>query len=88
MTDTTTTPKQPTQASFLPMALTGMGSAGAGDKIGDAISQLVAWRMAVNCNCVPPDKVISAVHTICEGITVLFAFLIYYIFTKYNNRGA
>lgn len=79
--------KTPTMASFLPMAMTGMGSSAAGDKIGDAISQLVAWRIAENCKCVPPENVTSAVHTLCVGVVVLTAYVIYYAFTKYNNKG-
>lgn len=80
-------PKTPTMASFAPMAMTGMGSSALGDKLGDALSQLVAWRIAANCNCVPPDNVISAIHTICVGGVVLTAYLIYYGVTRFNNRG-
>lgn len=79
--------KTPTMASFAPMAMTGMGSSALGDKLGDALSQLVAWRIAVNCNCTPPSDVISAVHTICVGMVVLTAYTIYYAITRYNNRG-
>lgn len=81
------TPKTPTMASFLPMSITGIVSSFGGDKFGDAISQLVAWRIAVNCQCTPPENVISAVHTLCVGAVVLVAYLIYYAFTKYNNKG-
>lgn len=85
MTDTTL--RVPTTASFAPMAMTGIGSSALGDKLGDALTQLIAWRMAVNCNCVPPDKVISAIHTICVGVVVLISYTIYYAVTRYNQRS-
>lgn len=81
MSDTAVT-KTPTMASFLPMAATGMASASIGDKLGDAFSQLIAWKIAIDCNCVPPDKVISALHTICEALVVGGAFLLHYIVIK------
>lgn len=85
MTDTTIV-KLPTQASFMPMAMTGIGSGALGDKFGDAIAQLVAWRIAVNCNCIPPDNVISSIHTICVGCIIFLSYAIYYGYTRYKNK--
>lgn len=75
-------PKTPVTSTFLPMAMTGFGSAVGGDQAADAISQLVAWFMAVHCNCAPPDKVISAVHSLSIIICMALAYTIHYLILK------
>lgn len=73
---------QPTMAPVGAMSLTGMGSSALGDKLGDAFAQLIAWLIARNCDCVPPQEVISAVHSICVAFVVGLAFYIHYRFIK------
>lgn len=80
-------PKLPTQASFLPMAITGIGSSLGGDKLGDALAEILAWTVAYKCQCVPPEKVISAFHTLCVMLVVGLAFLIHYLVIKRMNKG-
>jgi hypothetical protein len=75
-------PKSPTLAPIGGMTLTGMGSSAVGDKLGDAFAQLVAWGIARYCACVPPDAVISAIHSICVAFVVGMAFYIHYRFIK------
>ena len=74
--------KPPTMAPVGMMSLTGMGSSALGDKLGDAFAQLVAWAIARSCDCVPPDAVISAIHSICVATVVGVAFYVHYRFLK------
>lgn len=75
-------PKLPTMAPVGMMSLTGMGSSALGDKLGDAFAQLMAWALANHCNCVPPEPVISAIHSICVAFVVGCAFYVHYKFIK------
>lgn len=83
MTDTSQ--KLPVTSSFAPIVMTGMGSSAIGDQLGDAISQLISWVIAVHCNCVPPDKVISSVHTICVVLIVSLAYTVHYLILKHKE---
>lgn len=83
MTDTTI--KLPITSTFAPVMMTGIGSSAIGDQLGDAVAQLASWFIAVNCNCVPPDKVISAVHTICVVLFVLLAYAVHYLILKHKE---
>lgn len=76
---------QPTMAPIGAMSLTGMGSSALGDKLGDAISQLLAWVIAQHCSCVPPEEVISAIHSISVALVVGCCFYIHYKFVKTPN---
>lgn len=83
MTDT------PPKTSALPMlGLQTMNAAGAlsyGDQFGEAISQIVAWIMAVQCNCAPPPEVIKAVHYICVALVIGVAIVIQHKLLKNLN---
>ena len=66
--------------SMVPMlGLQAMNAAGAcsyGDRIGEAIGQIVAWIIAVKCNCAPPPDVITAVHELCVAFVVIAAIVL------------
>lgn len=74
--------KLPTEVPIGMMALTGLGSSAMGDQIGDALSQVLAWIVAVQCNCAPPAQVISGFHTLCVALVVGIAFYIHYRFAR------
>lgn len=79
--------KLPTMAPVGAMSLTGMGSSALGDKLGDAFAQLVAWMIARSCACVPPEQVISALHTLCVTVVVASAFYLHYRFIRAPKDG-
>ena len=74
------TDNQQSKPSAAPMlGLQAMNAAGAysyGDKLGDAVAQIAAWVMAVHCNCVPPENVISAVHSLSVIAVIGLALII------------
>lgn len=77
--------KVPTQGSVGMMAITGIGSASIGDQTGDAIAKIMAWIIAINCNCVPPEAIVSATHTLCVDAVVAIAFFIHYKYLKFHE---
>lgn len=75
-------PKPPTEVPIGQMALTGLGSSAMGDQIGDALSQILSWGIAVKCQCAPPPEISSAFHTLCISLVVGIAFYIHYRFAR------
>lgn len=67
------------------LALTGVGSAGIGDQVGDALANILAWIIAVKCQCAPPADVIHGFHTICVVFVVGLAFIVHYTILKKFN---
>jgi hypothetical protein len=74
------------KVSAVPMlGLQAMNVAGAysyGDRVADAIAQIVAWIMAVQCQCAPPGNVISATHYLCVVFVMAIAIVIQHKFIK------
>lgn len=88
MTDTQKTdilPKVQTVANMGTMALTGLSSSAIGDQVGDALAKILAWAIAVQCQCAPPADVLGAFHTICVVTVVGLAFIIHYLIVKKFN---
>jgi hypothetical protein len=80
----------PPKTSAVPyLGLQAMNMAGSfsyGTQFGDAIAQIVAWRIALDCSCAPPDDVVKAVHHICVTIVMLVALIINHRFIKNLNQ--
>lgn len=74
--------RAPKIATVGAMAMTGLGSSAMGDQIGDAIAKIIAWFLAVHCQCSPPPEIISACHTLCVAIVVGIAFYVHSRFLK------
>lgn len=81
-TQNTMAPKTQTVAAIGPMALTGISSSVIGDQFGNALAKIVAWVMAIQCQCVPPPAILDAVQTITVGLVVGFAYLIHMAIIK------
>ena len=70
---------QPKPSSVPMLGLQAMNAAGAysyGDRIGDAVGQIVAWIVAVKCNCAPPGNVIEAVHDLSVALVMIGAIVL------------
>ena len=70
---------EPPKTSAVPMlGLQAMNATGAyfgGDRVGNAIADIVAWIIAVNCNCAPPPDVITAVHDLSIAFVMIAAII-------------
>lgn len=73
----------PSTASMVGLqSMNAAGSLSYGNDLGDAIAQLVAWYLAVRCNCAPPPEAIKAVHYICVVSVVIAAIMLQHKFIK------
>lgn len=72
--------------SIAPMlGLQAMNATGAyfgGDRVGNGIADIVAWIIAVKCNCAPPPDVITAVHDLCIAFVMVAAIIAQHKFIK------
>lgn len=75
-------PKVPVRANYAPVVLTAMGSSAIGDKVGDALANVLTWLIQLACSCIPPAGVVSSFHTLCVTGTVGVACMIHYQFIK------
>lgn len=79
-------PKQSTAPMLGLQAMGATGSYFAGDKLGDAIAQIVAWIIAVKCNCTPPSEVVGAVHSISVAAVMILAIIAQHKLIKNLNN--
>lgn len=70
-----------------PLAATALVSAGVGDQVGDAVSDILNWWITLSCHCLPPDAVTRGVHTICVLGVMGLAMTFHYYLVKSNQRG-
>jgi hypothetical protein len=75
-------PKPVQMASVGMMSITGMGGAAVGDQFANALAKVVAWIIAVKCQCAPPPDVIDGLHTICLVAVVGLGFLLHSMLMK------
>jgi hypothetical protein len=69
---------QPKISSAPMLGLQAMNATGAyfgGDRVGNALADIVAWIIAVQCKCAPPPDVITAVHDLSIALVMVAAII-------------
>ena len=65
-------------SSFLPVAITGVGSSAIGDQIGNALADVLVWAFTQGFHCSIPATVVGAFHTLCVALVVVAAYIIHF----------